>query len=178
MNKSKNICFIYTEANGMHNTDDDVSKKLLFNFARLVKINYEIGYLENNNFISTKVVNNFIKPRCMFIDNNDIMNLCENEGKEIENVLVNFKNDLLNVQVIVNHNINFHLKTIMAEFVRYNIPFAFSKFTIIDNASFYHSLDNPTIETLYNSLYKKKKDQLEMIKLSFLKLYDDYILKI
>jgi uncharacterized protein YvpB len=175
MNKSKNICFIYTEANGIHNTNEDVSKKILFNFARLVKINYEIGYIENNNFISTKVIENYIKPRCMTINDNNIMNLCNNEGIEIEDIINEFKNNLLDVQIIVSHNIDFHLRTIMAEFVRYNISFTFSNFIIIDNISFYHSLNNPDIEFLYNTLYKKKENNLEMIKLSFLKLYDNYI---
>jgi hypothetical protein len=178
MSKSKNICFIYSEANGVHNANnnDDVSKKTLFNFARLININYIIGYIENNKFISVKTIKRIIKPRCMFINNTELMNIANKEGIEIEDVLNEFKNDMVNVQVIVSHDINFHLRTIMAEFVRYNILFTFSKFIIIDNISFYHTLNNPDINLLYNTLFNKNKtDNLEMIKLSFLKLYNSYI---
>jgi len=170
---TKNICFIYTESNGPHTTEEDVSKKLLFAFARLIRINYEIGYVKNNKFISTKIVNCIIKPRCMNILYGEItMETAYKEGVEIELVLNNFIKDLTNVQVIISHDIQNHLRTIMAEYVRYNIPFAFSKFIIIDNISFRHDLKNPNIETLYNSLLKNKIDnKLEMIKESFLILY-------
>jgi hypothetical protein len=67
MNKSKKICFLYTDTNSLHELNEDVTKKNLFGFARLVSINYEIGYVENNKFVSK--INNriIIKPRCMHI---------------------------------------------------------------------------------------------------------------
>jgi hypothetical protein len=44
MSKSKKICFMYTDTNGLHELNEDVSKKNLFGFARLVSLNYEIEY--------------------------------------------------------------------------------------------------------------------------------------
>ena len=69
---NKKLCFIHTETNNLHQTTDDVSKKNLFNFARLIKLNYEIGIMKNNEFISEKCVETIIninKPR---------VNVCRN----------------------------------------------------------------------------------------------------
>jgi hypothetical protein len=46
----KRICFLYTETNGLHKTSDDITKKNLFNFARLVVLNYEIGTVNNGEY--------------------------------------------------------------------------------------------------------------------------------
>ena len=54
MSKSRKICVIYTETNGLHSTNENVIKKNLYAFARLVVLNYEIGYKEGNKYISTK----------------------------------------------------------------------------------------------------------------------------
>ena len=40
----KNICFVYVETNGLHKTDENISKKNMFKFARPVCLNYIIGY--------------------------------------------------------------------------------------------------------------------------------------
>jgi len=137
MSKSKKICFIYTDTNGLHTTNEDVIKKNLYSFARLVVLNYDIGYKEGNKYISTKKIRTIIKPRCMYISEESInihgitMEIANNEGTEIEQVLESFITDISDVSVIVSHNINFHLKTIMAELVRYNKPFNFSNYSII-----------------------------------------------
>jgi hypothetical protein len=44
----KRLCFIYTETTGLHQTNKDVSKKELFNYARMVTLNYIIGYFKDN----------------------------------------------------------------------------------------------------------------------------------
>ena len=71
------------------------------------------------------------------------MEIANNEGTEIEQVLETFIKDISDVSVIVSHNINFHLKTIIAELVRYNKPFNFSNYIIIDTISFFHELIFP-----------------------------------
>jgi DNA polymerase III epsilon subunit-like protein len=184
MSKSRKMCVVYTETNGLHDTNEDVSKKNLYSFARLVVLNYEIGYRENNKFVTTKKVRSIIKPRCMYITEETIpihnitMEIANNEGLEIENVLDTFTKDLSDVAIIISHNVEFHLKTVMAEFVRYNKPFTFSNFIIIDTISFYHNESYPKLQMLYNNLYPKKTKKtvstLEMMKLTFLKLYEDY----
>ena len=45
----KRICFLYTETTGLHQSNYPVSKKKLYTFARMVSINYIIGYLKDNN---------------------------------------------------------------------------------------------------------------------------------
>lgn len=184
MSKSRKMCVIYTETNGLHGTNEDVSKKNLYSFARLVVLNYEIGYRENNKFVSTKKVRSIIKPRCMHISEETIpihnitMEIANEEGLEIESVLDTFVKDVSDVAIIISHNVEFHLKTIMSEFVRYNKPFTFTKFIIIDTISFYHNEHYPKLQILYSNLYPKKTKKtvstLEMMKLTFLKLYEDY----
>jgi DNA polymerase III epsilon subunit-like protein len=185
MSKSKNICFIYTETNGLHTTNEDVIKKNLYSFARLVVLNYDIGYKEGNKYISTKKIRTIIKPRCMYISEESInihgitMEIANNEGTEIEQVLETFIKDISDVSVIVSHNINFHLKTIIAELVRYNKPFNFSNYIIIDTISFFHELIFPKLNNLYTSIVDAKKSKkpisnLDKIRLCFLKLYENY----
>ena len=178
------MCFIYTETNGLHSTNDNVIKKNLYSFARLVVLNYEIGYKLDNKFISTKSIRTIIKPRCMYISDESIkihgitMDIANNEGIDIEIVLENLIKDLNDVSVIISHNIDFHLKTIIAELVRYNKPFSFKNYIIIDTISFYHNITFPKLDMLYNTLIKSKSKKtitnLDKIKLCFLKLYEDY----
>jgi len=185
MSKSRIICFVYTETNGLHTTNEDVSKKNLYCFSRLVVLNYEICYKEGDEIISVKKVRSIIKPRCMHIfeDSTKIhgitMEQANNEGIEIEQVLELFIKDLTNVSIIVTHNVNFHLKTIMAELVKYNRPFSFNNYIIIDIINFFHNLSFPKLDDLYitiNNIKKSKKNlsKLDKIKLTFLKLYEDY----
>ena len=198
---TRRICYLYTETNGLHELDENVSKKNLFGFARLVALNYEIGYIESrtcanlletnslspasNNYTVIKSVRKIIKPRCMFISDASIKihgitnETAKSEGSEIETVLTEFLADLKtnNVTVIVSHNIVFHLRTLQAEYIRYNLSFNFLNYIIIDTISFYHKLYFPKLKDLYEQLYNKKtktKSNLELIKLSFNKLYDDY----
>jgi DNA polymerase III epsilon subunit-like protein len=184
MSKTKKFCTIYSETNGLHTTSDNVSKKNLYSFARLVALNYEIGYNEHNKFVSTKKVRVIVKPRCMNISDDSIkihgitMEQAFNEGVEIETILDNFIKDLSDVSILISHNVEFHFKTIIAEFVRYNKPFSFTNFIIIDTISFYHKISYPKLEYLYNTLYPKKTKKsitnLEMIRQCFIKLYSDY----
>jgi DNA polymerase III epsilon subunit-like protein len=184
MSKSRNICFIYTETNGLHTTDDDVTKKNLYSFARLVELNYEIGHKEGNKYVSTKKNKFIIKPRCMYISEESTnihgitMEQSNSEGNEIEQVLELLIKDIESVSIIVSHNIKFHLKTIMAELVRYNKPFNFSNYIIIDTISFFHELNFPKLNNLYTSIIDDKKlktiSNLDKIRLCFLKLYENY----
>jgi DNA polymerase III epsilon subunit-like protein len=185
MSKSRKMCFIYTETTGLHTTNDDVIKKNLYSFARLVVLNYEIGHKEGNKFVSTKKVRSIIKPRCMYISEDSqkihgiTMEQATNEGLEIELVLETLMKDLTDVSVIISHNAEFHLKTLMAEFVRYNKPFSFKNYIIIDTISFFHTMTFPKLDTLYTTFVDTKKSKksvsnLDKIRLSFLRLYEKY----
>ena len=50
----KNICLIYVETNGVHKTDEIVSKKNMFKFARPICLNYIIGYKQGDEFVEIK----------------------------------------------------------------------------------------------------------------------------
>ena len=181
---SKRIIFLYTDTNGLHDTNEHVSKKNLFMYARLVALHYEIGYRDNNKkFISQKKVDSIVKPRCMYITEESINihgitnEMAFEKGLEIEDILNQFLNDIKDVSIIVSHNVDFHLKTIIAEFVRYNIRIDLTKFIIIDTISFYHKLSFPKLPVLYKELYpknKKSRNNLNMITECFLKLYEQY----
>jgi hypothetical protein len=177
---SKYICFINTETNGEHELDEDICKKNLFGFARLLILNYEIGYKEDK-FISILKKQFIVKPRNLYIyEDSCITNEEANEkGTEIELILNTFINDINNnnVEIIIAHDINHHLKALYGEYIRYNIPFSFSKFIIVDTMTFYHSLDKPILKTLYKHLFTKfdkTLDKLTLIQQCFFKLYDDY----
>lgn len=185
MSKSRKMCIIYTETNGLHTTNDDVIKKNLYCFARLVVLNYEIGYTENNKYVLVKKVRSIIKPRCMYITDESsnihgiTMDKANNEGIDIELVLETLIKNLLDVSVVISHNAEFHLKTIMAELVRYNKPFSFTNYIIIDTISFFHNLSFPKLDNLYATIVDNKKSKktlsnLDKIKLCFLKLYENY----
>jgi hypothetical protein len=183
MTSSKKICFIYTETNGLHELNEDVCKKNLFGFSRLVALNYEIGLIENDKFktlINERVI---IKPRCMYISEESILihgisnEIANEKGNCIEKVLNKFINDIKDVSIIVSHNIIFHLRTIQAELIRYNIPFNLDKINI-DTISFYHKFSYIKLKDLYEKLHNKKtknKTNLELIKKCFFTLYNQYI---
>jgi DNA polymerase III epsilon subunit-like protein len=182
---SNKLCIIYVETNDLHSDIEEiVIKKNLYCFARLVSLKYEIGYVENDEFISLKKVISIVKPRCMYITEESIKKhgitneIAKKQGIEIEQILNTFIKDLKDVNIVISHNINFHFKTILAEYIRYNIKFSFTDFDIIDTINFYHKLDNPSLSNLYNYLFPnndKPQDKIDIIKLCFLKLYDDYV---
>lgn len=183
MTKSKKICFLYTDTNGLHELNEDVSKKNLFGFARLVSLNYEIGFVEDSKYILESKKNTIIKPRCMHISDESIAihgitnEKATKEGKDIEESLIEFLEDIKNVNILVSHNIVFHLRTIQAELIRYNIQFNFKKYIIIDTISFFHNFSFPKLKDLYTKLTNKKpknKNTLELIRKCFFSLYNDF----
>ena len=180
MSKSKKICFMYTDTNGLHELNEDVSKKNLFGFGRLVSLNYEIGYVDNDKFISEINKKIIIKPRCMYISDESIKihnitnEIAQEKGEDIEETLTTFLKDINNVNIIVSHNVVFHLRAIQGELIRYNIQFNFKKFIIIDTISFFHNLSFSKLKDLYEKLTNKKaknKSQLELIRRCFFNLY-------
>ena len=179
---SKKICFLYTKTNGLHKTKADVCKKKLYLFARLVQINYDIGYIENNEYFSEKTVSTICKPRCMNITddiskiNNISLSKCDRKGIDPEIVISTFINDIKNVDIIVGHSIDFHLKAILGEAVRYNILVDMSKYLIIDTISFYHDYGYLKLEDLSKKLKINYDDnnKLDLIIMVFLKLYKKY----
>jgi hypothetical protein len=178
----KKICIIYTETTGLHQTTKDVTKKELFNFARLVVLNYEIGYVQDKHFIQEKKVRMIVKPRNMVIpkDTEQFHGITQEyaieNGTDPMEIINIFKSDIKKVNVIVSHNIDFHLKTILAEAVRYNIFVDISKYIIIDTINFYHDYGFLKLEDLATRLKinHEEYDKLDLIIIVFFKLYKKY----
>ena len=178
----KKVCFLYTATNGLHQTKMNVCKKKLYLFARLVQINYDIGYIENNQYVSEKRVSTICKPRCMNITdeiskiNGISLSKAEKKGIDPETVITTFINDIKNVDIIVGHNIDFHMKAILGEAVRYNILVDMSKYLIIDTISFYHDYGYIKLEDLGTKLKINSEDydKLDLIIMVFFKLYKKY----
>jgi len=179
------VCFLYTETNGLHKTNENITKKKLYNYARLVSLHYIIGYYneKSNEFETCKNVYNIVNPRTMYINEESVkynkidINIAREKGKDIEYILNNFKKDLENVNIIISHNIDFHLKTILNEVLRYNIIIEFNKFMIIDTNSFYHNYKyiklNELAENLKIKNYKDK-NKIDILILVFFKLYKNF----
>ena len=178
------LCFFHTDTNNLHQTNDDVSKKNLYCFARLVKLSYEIGYMKNNEFISEMKVVKIAKPRSMYISEESInvhgitQKDAEEKGIDPEIIMSEFKNNIKKVHFIISHNIDFHLKTLIAEALRYNIMIDYNKYIIIDTMSFYHNNEYIKLSVLNKKLLDdKNKNNIDMIRNVFFKLYTNYIKK-
>tara|TARA_A100001015_G_C15041400_1_gene739881 strand:- start:2224 stop:2823 length:600 start_codon:yes stop_codon:yes gene_type:complete len=182
----KNICFLYVETNGLHKTDEHVSKKNMFKFARPVCINYIIGYKQGSEFVEVTKERKIFKPEYLSIpeEASDIHGIdyekANLKGESGEEILKKFKDDLKKVSIIVSHNLPFHLKALQIELIRYCLSPDFSNFLLIDLISFNHKLNYPKLKELskhvLNKSYESKKSKfnIDIIKKCFLKLYEDY----
>jgi len=182
---SKRLCFVYTETNGLHNYNGEVNKKKLYCYARLVSLNYEIGVFKNNQFHLEKKVKQIVRPRCMVIPQETVeyhgitQEYANANGTDPEQVITTFKADIKNVDIIITHNVDFHLKTILAEALKYNIAIDFNNYVIIDTISFYHSYGFLKLKELAMKLHikdiKESNDSnVELIASVFFKLYVKY----
>lgn len=182
----KNICFVYTDTNGLHKTDEFISKKNMYEFARPVCLNYIIGYKQGKEFIEVVKERRIFKPEYISIpkDISDIHGItyekAEKKGENGTDILSKFVKDLKNVDVIVSHNLPFHLKAIQNESIRRCISPDYSKFILIDTISFSHDFKYPKLKELAEKILKKdysdKKQSynIQIIKKCFLKLYEKY----
>jgi DNA polymerase III epsilon subunit-like protein len=182
---NKRICFLYTETTGLHQSNYPVSKKKLYTFARMVSLNYIIGYLEDNKFVQEKIVRKIVKPRCMYIPEETIeyhgitQDIAKSQGIDPEVLILELKEVLKTVDVVVSHNVDFHVKTVQAEAVKYNISLDFSNFIIVDTINFYHSygfikLKELALKLALKNIPETNDNNVELIKNVFLKLYGKF----
>jgi hypothetical protein len=174
------ICFIYTDTNGLHKSNDFVCTKKLYKYARLIAIHYIIGEY-NSTF--TQIMNKSIilKPKTINFDQTAMkfhkITYEDAINKGIDNVkaIQELKNDLKNVNIIVGHSLPFHIKAIQVECFRTAIDINFNKFINIDMMSFAHKLDYPKLKDLvikYN--INKELNQIEQYRDLFFVLYKEY----
>jgi DNA polymerase III epsilon subunit-like protein len=179
------ICFIYTDTNGLHKTNDFVSTKNLYKFARLIAIHYMIG--EYNSINTNKIINsNFkkivLKPNTINFDkiaqgfHKITMEEANTIGIDNKIAISELKNDLSDVKIIVGHSLPFHIKAIQSECFRTAIDINFAKYILIDTMSFGHSYEHPKfVDMLVKYNINNKLSQLEQYRDLFLILYNNYI---
>jgi DNA polymerase III epsilon subunit-like protein len=167
----KRIAFIYTDTTGLHKKMEyeTVDAKNLHTWARLVGLYYQIGYRDSKTkkiVIENKKKFIIIPEDFRIPIESTALHLIDNKkankkGTELVDVLDELKTDLRNVDVVVSHNIIFHLRTIQAECLRKKIYIDFSRHHLIDTIDFYHNLEFPKLEELYCQLTKKSKDSIK-----------------
>ena len=179
---AKTICFLYTETvkplydenniPGTHNTNNMVNKKNLYLFSRPTSLHYITGFIKDNIFTEDKHIIDIIKPKSMCIDN------ANDNGIDPDLCIANFIKNIKSIDIIIGHNINFHLKTIIAEAMKYNIFVNFANYLIIDIINFYHTFNLNLISDLAIKLNIKNidhKTNIELIKDIFFKLYSKFV---
>jgi DNA polymerase III epsilon subunit-like protein len=175
------ICFLYTDTNGLHKTNDYVSTKNLYKFARLIAIHYMIGDY-NGTFKSSMNKNLILKPKTIYFDkvaqsfHKITMEDAESKGIENNKAITELKNDLADVKIIIGHSLPFHIKAIQGECFRTAIDINFGKYILIDMSSFGHSYDYPKLaDMLVKYNINKKLCQLEQYRDLFFILYNNYV---
>ena len=180
------VCFIYTQTNGLHQSNEFVSKKNMFEFARPVSLTYIIGFRQGKEFNKTKKEKFLFKPDCLNISEESekihgiSLEKAEKDGTSPEEIMNTLKKDLKNVSVIVSHNLAFHLKALQVECFRNCVYLDFSNYILIDTINFHHKLEYPKLKDLAKEILKKDYSDKEndynitIIKKCFLKLYDKY----
>jgi DNA polymerase III epsilon subunit-like protein len=175
------ICFLYTDTNGLHKTNDFVSTKNLYKFARLIAIHYMIGEYNNNKIINANFKKIILKPNTINFDkvaqsfHKITMEEANSVGIDNKIAITEFKNDLSDVKIIVGHSLPFHIKAIQSECFRTAIDINFAKYILIDTMSFGHSYEHPKfVDMLVKYNINKKLNQLEQYRDLFLILYNNY----
>jgi hypothetical protein len=179
------ICFIYTDTNGLHKTNDNVSTKNLYKFARLIAIHYMIGEYNSslkNVITNQRCINVILKPKTIYFDkvaqsfHNITMEDAINKGIDNNNAITELKNDLSDVKIIIGYSLPFHIKAIQSECFRTAIDINFGKYILIDMMSFGHSYEHPKFaDILVKYNINKKLSQLEQYRDLFFILYNNYI---
>ena len=182
----KLICFIYTQTNGLHNSNEFVTKKNMFQFARPVSLHYIIGYRQGDEFTETKKGKFIFKPDCLTISKESFkihkisLDKAEKDGIPPGDIMATLKKDLKNVSVIVSHNLTFHIKSLQVECFRTCVNIDFGNHILIDTINFNHTLEYPKLLDLAKHVLdkdysdKKSSYNLVLIKKCFMKLYDNY----
>ncbi len=176
------ICFIYTDTNGLHKTNDYVSTKNLYKFARLIAIHYMIGDYENGSMKNVNTDHIILKPKTIYFDkvaqsfHNITMEQAEINGVDSNKAITQLKTDLSDVKIIIGYSLPFHIKAIQSECFRTAIDINFGKYILIDMMSFGHSYEHPKFaEMLVKYNINKKISQLEQYRDLFLILYSNYL---
>ena len=184
----KKIAFIYTDTTGLHKKMEygGVDAKNLHTWARMVGIYYQIGYRDSETkkiVIETKTKHLIIPEDYLIPIQSTAVHMIDDKkankkGEDLSKVLTELKNDLSDVDIIVSHNIVFHVRAIQAECLRKKNYIDFGRQHLIDTMDFHHSLEYPKLEELYyqltkkNSTKKSRSYKVTLIKKCFEELYN------
>lgn len=196
------VGFIYCETNGLHKTVPVVDPKSgitynkipdvkpqfknMFKFARLVVLNYSIGYYQDKKYIETKKERLIIKPKSInFLDeavkiHGITYDKAEKKGVDHIVAMEKFAEDFKYVKVLVSHNVEFHIKALQVELMRSCVYYDFGNLDIVDIISFNHDLKYPKLQALSEKFLgksyqeKSQKYNLTIIRKVFIKLYQIY----
>ena len=182
---SKLITFITTETNGLHEDkpDDPVIKKHLYEYAHMAKLVYHQGTYKNGKITTTLKKSFMIKPEHYFFPkeltkiNGLTHEKLMKKGEDLETVMKEFYSDLKKSEIVVGHNLPFHMKAIMGSMFRSGVSHIFSKYIYVDIINYNHKIEKPNLKNLCKELLgnsyedKSRNFQIVMIKKVFAKLY-------
>lgn len=177
--KSHKVCFIYTHTNNIHQTNENVSKKNIFEFGRLICLNYLIGYYENDKFIEEIKEKFILTPKCITFNKKaeEIHNISFDraikKGFDNKYVMDKFKNDLKGVSVIIGHNLNFHLKAIQVELFRTYTFIEFNNYILIDLMNYGHNIKPASLNNIAKNYELDKYKEIKLMKKLFIILYNN-----
>ncbi len=175
------VCFIYTDTNGLHKSNDYVSTKNLYKIARLIAIHYMVCDYNNEQLKELFRKDIILKPKTINFDPSamKIHKITFDEAviKGVDNMVAinTLKTDIDDVEIIVSFNLPFHLKAILGECFRTAIPIEFNKKTLICMASFGHQFEYPKYADILKTFkINSKQPQLDQYKDLYMVLYGEY----
>ena len=180
--KSNKICFLYSHTNGFHGTNEPVSKKNMFEFGRLIQLKYSVGFYEDDKYIEEIKEKYTLTPKSInFNDKAEKIHgisykKAEKKGHDNVYVMNKLKSDLKGVQIIVCHNLNFHIKAIQVELFRTCVNIDFNNYILIDLMDFNRN-DNISLVNLAKkfNINMEKYTDIKLLKKLFPSLYNEYL---
>jgi hypothetical protein len=163
---NKIVCFLNTDISGEHSSDidEEMTKKDIYKLGRMASLNYMVGQYKDKVF--TEIIH---------IDTQVSHIWLGGESENTPNVLLsNMKQHLSTVNIIIGYDVNYHIKSIISEALRYNIYIDFTKFILINLKTFNNNYETNNIKELYDILNDKKDivlDEIQMLICCFNKLY-------
>jgi DNA polymerase III epsilon subunit-like protein len=182
--ESHKICFLYTHTNGFHETNEPVSKKNMFEFARLIQLKYSIGFYKDDKYNEEKKEKYTLLPKSINFNDKAVsvhkidFNKAKKKGQDNVYIINKFKEDLKGVKIIVGHNLHFHLRTIQVELFRSCVNIDFNHFILIDLMDFNRdsNISLVNLAKKYN-IDSEKYTDIKLFKKLFIPVYKDYIKK-
>lgn len=184
MTLSKKVMILYTDTNGLHQTNKPVTKKYIFDLARLVSLKYSIGrfnYKENgeiDKYSEEKKEKFIFKPKCITFDEKAIdihgitFEKATKKGLDNYKIMKQFQMDLKGVEIIIGCNLSFHLRAIQVELFRTCTVVEFGKYTLVDISRFNHKDEYISLQKLSEKYNITSDSKLKLIKKLFPPIYN------